>query len=66
MFLSKTFETVQIRSLVDLNKQSARKNYKLDDEFEYIDISSIDNIPENVIDTIHKQKNNNIKSRKKF
>ena len=49
MFLSKSFETIKIRSLVDLNKQSAKKNYKLDEEFEYIDISSIDNKTNTII-----------------
>ena len=49
MFFSKSFDIVQIRSLVDLTKQSARKKYKLDDEFEYIDISSIDNKTNTII-----------------
>ena len=49
MFLSKSFETIKIRSLVDLNKQSAKKNYKLDEEFEYIDISSIYNKTNTII-----------------
>lgn len=43
MFVNKGFGVIQIRNLVDLKKITAKKMYKNDDEFEYIDISSIDN-----------------------
>lgn len=43
LFVNKGFGVIQIRNLVDLKKITAKKMYKNDDEFEYIDISSIDN-----------------------
>lgn len=43
LFFNKGFGSIQIRHLVDLNKITVKKIYKYSDEFEYIDISSIDN-----------------------
>lgn len=43
LFVNKGFGKIQIRHLVNPEKTSAKKTYKSNDEFEYIDISSIDN-----------------------
>lgn len=43
LFIGKGYSKIQIRELIDLKKITTKKLYKDSDEFEYIDISSIDN-----------------------
>ena len=48
MFIDKNFSKTMIRNVVDINKVSAKKVYKNEDEIKYIDISSIDNVSNTV------------------
>ena len=49
MFVNHNYSKLSIRLLVDTTKKSAKKRYDKNEEFEYIDISSIDNTNHEVV-----------------
>lgn len=49
MFGNHNYSKLPIRMLVDTTKRSAKKRYDKNEEFEYIDISSIDNTNHEVV-----------------